>query len=52
MPGAWARRPLIERVAQFKTKKILFIYGEFDWMDYKAGEKIMEMRKGIKLPFS
>ncbi|CDS11605.1 hypothetical protein LRAMOSA03868 [Lichtheimia ramosa] len=37
-PGAYARRPLFHRLADLKMPTV-FIYGEEDWMDYKAAEK-------------
>jgi cardiolipin-specific phospholipase len=40
-PGAYARKPLMERLAKLKMPTV-FIYGEQDWMDYKAAEKAKE----------
>lgn len=37
-PGAYARKPLFQRLAKL-TMPTVFIYGEVDWMDYKAAEK-------------
>lgn len=37
-PGAYARKPLFQRLAKLKMPTV-FIYGEVDWMDYKAAEK-------------
>jgi hypothetical protein len=36
LPGAWAKKPLIQRVSEFQIARSLFIYGENDWMDYRA----------------
>lgn len=36
LPGAWAKNPLICRVSKFHISRTLFIYGENDWMDYRA----------------
>ncbi|ORZ00480.1 Alpha/Beta hydrolase protein [Syncephalastrum racemosum] len=52
-PGAFARRPLFDRLAQLQMPTI-FIYGENDWMDYRAAEKAKQnMRveaKVIRVP--
>ncbi|KAI8335520.1 Alpha/Beta hydrolase protein [Chlamydoabsidia padenii] len=45
-PGAYARKPLFHRLAKLKMPTI-FIYGEEDWMDYKAAE---EARKKMEVP--
>ena len=40
-PGAYARRPLIERVKGLQNdgvlNKVIWIYGSYDWMDVDAG---------------
>lgn len=33
-PGAFARKPLTHRIPKL-DKRITFIYGEIDWMDYR-----------------
>ncbi|PHZ09475.1 alpha/beta-hydrolase [Rhizopus microsporus ATCC 52813] len=43
-PGAYARKPLFHRLAQLKMPTV-FIYGEHDWMDYKAAEEAKEHMK-------
>lgn len=43
-PGAFARKPLFMRLADLKMPTV-FIYGEHDWMDYKAAEKAKEHMK-------
>ncbi|CAO3646773.1 unnamed protein product [Mucor hiemalis] len=52
-PGAYARKPLFQRLAKL-TMPTVFIYGEVDWMDYKAAEKaksIMQVpSKVIRVP--
>ncbi|ORX48515.1 alpha/beta-hydrolase [Hesseltinella vesiculosa] len=45
-PGAYARRPLFSRLAGLKMPTI-FVYGEDDWMDYRAAE---EAQKTMKVP--
>ncbi|KAG0332193.1 hypothetical protein BG000_010261 [Podila horticola] len=37
-PGAFARWPLMDRLKDLKMPTV-FMYGESDWMDWKAGEK-------------
>ncbi|KAI9468508.1 MAG: Alpha/Beta hydrolase protein [Benjaminiella poitrasii] len=37
-PGAYARKPLFHRLAQLKMPTV-FIYGDHDWMDYRAAER-------------
>ncbi|CAO3589532.1 unnamed protein product [Absidia cylindrospora] len=44
-PGAYARKPLFHRLAKLEMPTV-FIYGEQDWMDYKAAE---EARKKMKV---
>jgi cardiolipin-specific phospholipase len=45
-PGAYARRPLIERVKKLQNdsllKKVTWIYGSYDWMDVDAGKDASE----------
>jgi len=45
-PGAYARRPLIERVKKLQNdsllKKVTWIYGSYDWMDVDAGRDASE----------
>ncbi|KAF9438664.1 hypothetical protein BGZ76_006037 [Entomortierella beljakovae] len=40
-PGAYARWPLMDRLAGLKMPTV-FLYGESDWMDYRAAEKAMK----------
>lgn len=40
-PGAWAREPLHNQLAQIKMNTI-FIYGSRDWMDYRHAEQAAE----------
>ncbi|KAG0257754.1 hypothetical protein BG011_003780 [Mortierella polycephala] len=37
-PGAYARWPLMDRLKDLKMPTV-FLYGESDWMDYRAAEK-------------
>ncbi|KAG0017748.1 hypothetical protein BGZ81_010547 [Podila clonocystis] len=37
-PGAFARWPLMDRLKDLKMPTV-FMYGESDWMDWKAGDK-------------
>jgi cardiolipin-specific phospholipase len=45
-PGAYARRPLIQRVKKLQhdtvLKKVTWIYGSYDWMDVDAGKEASE----------
>jgi cardiolipin-specific phospholipase len=45
-PGAYARRPLIERVKKLQNdtllKQVTWIYGSYDWMDVDAGREASE----------
>jgi len=45
-PGAYARRPLIERVKKLQNdsllRKVTWIYGSYDWMDVDAGRDASE----------
>jgi len=45
-PGAYARRPLIERVKLLQNdsvlKRVTWIYGSYDWMDVDAGRDASE----------
>jgi len=45
-PGAFARRPLMERVKGLQNdsvlKKVTWIYGSYDWMDVDAGREASE----------
>ncbi|CAO3617080.1 unnamed protein product [Cunninghamella blakesleeana] len=45
-PGAYARKPLLHRLSKLKMPTT-FIYGEEDWMDYKAAE---QAQKGMSVP--
>lgn len=43
LPAAWARVPLIDRIAPLsKTLPVSFVYGETDWMDVKSGKDIVK----------
>lgn len=45
-PGAYARWPLISRMAQLDPKiGVSLIYGDSDWMDKKGGEAAAQMLK-------
>ncbi|KAL0083007.1 Alpha/Beta hydrolase protein [Phycomyces blakesleeanus] len=43
-PGAYARKPLFHRLANLQMP-VVFIYGEHDWMDYKAANRVAEIMK-------
>ncbi|CAG8439772.1 530_t:CDS:2 [Funneliformis mosseae] len=45
-PGAFARKPLIDRLHEIKMPTT-FLYGENDWMDYRAAEKA---KNSMKVP--
>ncbi|KAI9197373.1 Alpha/Beta hydrolase protein [Polychytrium aggregatum] len=45
-PGAWARVPLHDRISKL-SMPTTFIYGDDDWMDYKAG---IEAAKTMSVP--
>lgn len=38
-PGVFAHDPLIYRLPELKMKTT-FLYGAFDWMDFKSGEVV------------
>jgi len=46
-PGAYARRPLMERVKGLRgdgvLKRVSWIYGSYDWMDVDAGKEASEL---------
>ncbi|KAJ3075702.1 hypothetical protein HK102_005547 [Quaeritorhiza haematococci] len=46
LPGAWARKPLLDRLANLKMPTSFF-YGVGDWMDYKAA---LEASGNMKVP--
>ncbi|TPX59569.1 hypothetical protein SpCBS45565_g07698 [Spizellomyces sp. 'palustris'] len=46
LPGAWARKPLHDRLANLKMPTT-FLYGAHDWMDYHAA---MSAVQGMKVP--
>jgi len=44
-PGAFARRPIVERISGLEIP-VTFVYGEHDWMDVNGGkESIRALRK-------
>ncbi|SPO48779.1 related to CLD1 - mitochondrial cardiolipin-specific phospholipase [Moesziomyces antarcticus] len=44
-PGAYARRPMVERIERLKMP-MSFLYGEHDWMDVRGGkEAVKRLRK-------
>lgn len=43
-PGAYARKPLFRRLEGLKVPTV-FVYGDHDWMDYKAAVKAKEFMK-------
>ncbi|RIA97216.1 Alpha/Beta hydrolase protein [Glomus cerebriforme] len=43
-PGAYARKPLIDRLHEIKMPTT-FLYGEDDWMDFRAAEKAKTLMK-------
>lgn len=45
-PGAYARWPLMDRLKDVSVPTV-FLYGESDWMDYRAAEKA---RQTMKVP--
>ncbi|KAF9209241.1 hypothetical protein BGZ59_010206 [Podila verticillata] len=45
-PGAFARWPLMDRLKDLKMPTV-FMYGESDWMDWKAGE---QARRTMSVP--
>jgi cardiolipin-specific phospholipase len=44
LPGAWARRPLANRVHDLKVPTS-FIYGKDDWMDYRGALSVLDRFK-------
>mmetsp|Transcript_3563 Transcript_3563/g.7400 ORF Transcript_3563/g.7400 Transcript_3563/m.7400 type:complete len:108 (+) Transcript_3563:170-493(+) len=49
MPGAWAKRPLCERLGLLKVHSVDFIYGETDWMDHRHAEKVAQIGSGPRM---
>ncbi|KAM4056956.1 alpha/beta hydrolase fold domain-containing protein [Hirsutella rhossiliensis] len=47
-PGAYARRPIINRIHQETGIPIVFMYGENDWMDVAGGLAAEEKLKAAK----
>ncbi|CAI2180319.1 6437_t:CDS:2 [Funneliformis geosporum] len=48
-PGAYARKPLIDRLYEIQMPTT-FLYGEDDWMDYRAAEEAKDlMRVFVKI---
>jgi cardiolipin-specific phospholipase len=51
-PGAYARRPLIQRVKSLQNdsvlKKVTWVYGSYDWMDVDAGREASELLGDIE----
>jgi len=43
-PGAFARRPLVDRIAALKIP-VSFVYGDSDWMDPQGGVQSVERLK-------
>ena len=45
-PGAWAREPLLPDLVNLKAP-LHFIYGERDWMDWRAGEAAVKQARAL-----
>jgi len=41
-PGAWAKRPLCERIPGLRVKRVDCIYGDRDWMDLRHMNAVAE----------
>ncbi|CAE8643961.1 unnamed protein product, partial [Polarella glacialis] len=41
-PGAWAKRPLCDRLPKIRVPRIEMIYGDRDWMDARHGNAVAE----------
>uniref|UniRef100_A0A7S2WI46 AB hydrolase-1 domain-containing protein n=1 Tax=Mucochytrium quahogii TaxID=96639 RepID=A0A7S2WI46_9STRA len=39
-PGAYAKKPLCEELPKLEGVNLLFVYGDRDWMDASAGERL------------
>ncbi|OZJ05711.1 hypothetical protein BZG36_01422 [Bifiguratus adelaidae] len=50
-PGAYARTPLLHRLPNLKMP-VTFLYGEQDWMDYRAAHHVIKIRKDMGLDTS
>mmetsp|Transcript_93499 Transcript_93499/g.250512 ORF Transcript_93499/g.250512 Transcript_93499/m.250512 type:complete len:366 (+) Transcript_93499:26-1123(+) len=48
-PGAWAKRPLCERLGALKVPSVDFIYGQTDWMDHRHAEKVAQAGLGPRM---
>lgn len=54
-PGAYARKPTVNRIPKLDVENVSFIYGQYDWMDPMGGLEVQrrcnEMREvGAKTP--
>ncbi|KAJ3183660.1 hypothetical protein HDU85_002089 [Gaertneriomyces sp. JEL0708] len=47
LPGAWARIPLPSRLRKL-TVPTSFVYGDSDWMDYRAAVKVVKEEGGMR----
>ncbi|KAI9008195.1 Alpha/Beta hydrolase protein [Gaertneriomyces semiglobifer] len=47
LPGAWARIPLPSRLRKL-TVPTSFVYGDSDWMDYRAAVKVVQEEGGMR----
>ena len=48
-PGAWPRRPLLERAGALAVP-ISLVYGAHDWCDYRDGEKLAASMRARGIP--
>jgi cardiolipin-specific phospholipase len=44
-PGAYAKDPLLYRIPELKVKQVSFLYGVYDWMEYKGGLGVQSICK-------
>lgn len=42
LPGAMAKRPLLDRVPDLKVPAVSFLYGQSDWMSFTGGVEVQE----------
>ena len=54
LPGAWARQPISELIAERLTIPVDFIYGENDWMQPEEGQRLSAIlnKRGLPSSFS
>eukprot|EP00941_MAST-03F_sp_MAST-3F-sp1_P006345 g6345.t1 len=47
-PGAWAKRPIGNRIVKLQVPHVSFIYGAHDWMDSRHAQRVIDVAKEKK----